>query len=56
MDSSVSKNAFGAFHHPAAVYADVETLKTLDETHYIAGLAESVKHAEFYEKLRDSQQ
>jgi 3-dehydroquinate synthase len=45
VDSSVSKNAFGAFHHPAAVYMDVETLKTLDEAHYRAGLAESVKHA-----------
>ena len=44
VDSSVSKNAFGAFRHPAAVYIDVETLKTLDDRQYRAGLVESVKH------------
>ena len=45
VDSSVSKNAFGAFWHPAAVYIDAATLETLDERHYRAGLVESVKHA-----------
>jgi len=45
VDSSVSKNAFGAFWQPAAVYIDVETLKTLDDRQYRAGLVESVKHA-----------
>jgi len=45
VDSTVSKNAFGAFWHPAAVYIDVETLQTLDEREYRAGLVESVKHA-----------
>jgi len=45
VDSSVSKNAFGAFWHPAVVYIDVATLKTLDERQYRAGLVESVKHA-----------
>lgn len=45
VDSSVSKNAFGTFWHPAAVYVDVETLKTLEERQYRAGLVESVKHA-----------
>lgn len=45
VDSSVSKNAFGAFRHPAGVYIDVATLATLDERQYRAGLAESVKHA-----------
>ena len=44
VDSSVSKNAFGAFWHPAAVYVDVGTLRTLDERQYRAGLVESVKH------------
>jgi len=44
VDSSVSKNAFGTFWHPAAVYIDVATLKTLDERQYRAGLVESVKH------------
>ena len=45
VDSSVSKNAFGAFWYPAAVYIDVVTLGTLDERQYRAGLVESVKHA-----------
>jgi 3-dehydroquinate synthase len=45
VDSSVSKNAFGAFWHPAAVYIDVATLATLDDRQYRAGLVESVKHA-----------
>ncbi len=44
VDSSVSKNAFGAFWHPAAVYVDVRTLTTLDDRQYRAGLVESVKH------------
>jgi 3-dehydroquinate synthase len=45
VDSSISKNAFGAFWHPAAVYIDVATLATLDDRQYRAGLVESVKHA-----------
>ncbi|AQQ10078.1 3-dehydroquinate synthase [Sedimentisphaera cyanobacteriorum] len=44
VDSSISKNAFGAFHHPAAVIIDTHTLKTLPEREYLSGLAESVKH------------
>ncbi len=45
VDSSLSKNAFGCFWHPSAVYIDVATLETLDERQYRAGLVESVKHA-----------
>ena len=45
VDSSLSKNAFGCFWHPSAVYIDVATLKTLDDRQYRAGLVESVKHA-----------
>ncbi len=45
VDSSLSKNAFGAFWHPAAVYIDVATSKTLGDREYRAGLVESVKHA-----------
>lgn len=45
VDSSVSKNAFGAFWHPASVYIDVAALKTLDDRQFRAGLVESVKHA-----------
>ncbi|MEJ2705412.1 MAG: 3-dehydroquinate synthase [Sedimentisphaerales bacterium] len=45
VDSSLSKNAFGAFWHPAGVYIDVAALATLDERQFRAGLVESVKHA-----------
>lgn len=45
VDSTVSKNAYGVFWQPAAVYVDVRTLMTLDDRQYRAGLAESVKHA-----------
>jgi len=44
VDSSISKNAFGAFWHPAAVFMDVAAVQTLDERQYRAGLVESVKH------------
>jgi 3-dehydroquinate synthase len=45
VDSSVSKNAFGVFWHPAAVYMDVATLATLNDRQYRSGLVESIKHA-----------
>jgi 3-dehydroquinate synthase len=45
VDSSISKNAYGAFWHPAAVFVDVSTLKTLDNEQFNAGLVESIKHA-----------
>jgi 3-dehydroquinate synthase len=45
VDSERSKNAFGAFWHPSAVYIDVATLTTLDDRQFRAGLVESVKHA-----------
>lgn len=44
VDSSISKNAFGAFWHPAAVFMDLAAVQTLDERQYRAGLVESVKH------------
>ena len=44
------KNLVGAFHQPAAVMIDVETLATLDERDYRAGLAEVVK----YGAIRDA--
>jgi 3-dehydroquinate synthase len=62
VDSAISKNAFGAFWHPAAVFIDVATLRTLDERQYRAGLVESVKHGliadkgyfEFFESHLDA--
>ncbi|MBN1818064.1 MAG: 3-dehydroquinate synthase [Sedimentisphaerales bacterium] len=44
VDSSVSKNAFGAFWQPEAVYIDPSTLNTLDDLQYRSGLVESIKH------------
>lgn len=44
VDTPYGKNLIGAFHHPAEVYMDMETLTTLDERNYIAGLAELLKH------------
>ncbi|MEN6386628.1 MAG: 3-dehydroquinate synthase [Phycisphaerales bacterium] len=45
VDSKISKNAFGAFKNPSAVYIDVSTLKTLDKRQFNAGFVESIKHA-----------
>jgi 3-dehydroquinate synthase len=45
VDSKISKNAFGAFKNPSAVFIDVNTLKTLDERQFNAGFVESIKHA-----------
>jgi 5-deoxy-5-amino-3-dehydroquinate synthase len=39
------KNLLGAFHQPAAVVADVDTLGTLPEREYRAGLGEVAKYA-----------
>ena len=39
------KNLVGAFHQPAAIYADVAVLETLSEAEYRAGFAEMVKSA-----------
>ena len=38
------KNLIGAFHQPEAVIADLDTLQSLDERDYRAGLAEVVKY------------
>ena len=41
----LGKNMIGAFHQPKMVVMDVETLKTLSDREFSAGLAEIVKHA-----------
>jgi 3-dehydroquinate synthase len=40
---AAGKNLVGAFHHPLAVYSDIDTLKTLPAAELRAGLQESVK-------------
>jgi 3-dehydroquinate synthase len=41
----LGKNMIGAFHAPVAVMADINSLTTLPNREYAAGLAEVVKHA-----------
>jgi 3-dehydroquinate synthase len=38
------KNLIGAFHHPAVVVADVDTLSTLPPREFHEGMAEVIKH------------
>lgn len=45
VDLPQGKNLVGAFHQPAAVYIDTDTLHTLPERHMRAGMAEVIKHA-----------
>jgi 3-dehydroquinate synthase len=44
VDTPQGKNLVGAFHPPVAVIADPQTLATLPDGDYRAGLAEAVKH------------
>jgi 3-dehydroquinate synthase len=43
IDIPAGKNLVGAFHPPAGVLADMETLATLPRADYVAGLAEAIK-------------
>ena len=45
------KNMIGAFYQPRAVIADLETLRTLPQREYLAGIAEVVK----YGVIRDAE-
>lgn len=44
VDVVAGKNLVGAFHHPSAVIADLDLLRTLPERHWRAGMAEAIKH------------
>ena len=44
VDTAAGKNLVGAFHHPAAVIADPDVLRTLPPEQLRAGLAEAIKH------------
>ena len=57
VDFKAYKNMVGAFHQPSAVYINVNSLKTLPEREFSAGMGEVVKHAfildsEFYQFLK----
>ena len=43
------KNLIGSFHHPLAVYSDIDTLATLPVAELRSGLQESVKSAIIYD-------
>ena len=45
VDLPAGKNLVGAFHQPAAVISDIETLRTLPRRSYLEGFAEVIKHA-----------
>ena len=43
------KNLIGAFHHPLAVFSDIDTLRTLPPAELRAGLQESIKAGIIYD-------
>ncbi len=45
VNAAGGKNLIGAFHQPALVIADPETLKTLPKREFNEGIAEVIKHA-----------
>ncbi|MCC7120837.1 MAG: 3-dehydroquinate synthase [Gammaproteobacteria bacterium] len=56
VNHALGKNMIGAFHQPAAVLADLDTLATLDVREFRAGVAEIIKYGlirdrEFFEWL-----
>lgn len=56
VNHALGKNMIGAFHQPAAVLADTNTIKTLPQRELLAGLAEVIKYgfivdAEFFNWL-----
>ncbi len=56
VNHSLGKNMIGAFYQPKSVLIDTETLKTLDNRQFSAGLAEVIKYGlindlEFFEWL-----
>lgn len=45
VNTAAAKNMIGAWHHPALVIADVDTLETLPPREWKQGFAEIIKHA-----------
>ncbi|WP_178041342.1 3-dehydroquinate synthase [Frisingicoccus sp.] len=57
VDFQQYKNMVGAFHQPALVYMNLNTLKTLDDRQVCAGMAEVIKHGliknrDYYEWIK----
>jgi 3-dehydroquinate synthase len=46
---AAGKNLIGSFHHPLAVYSDIDTLATLPAAELRAGLQEAIKSAIIYD-------
>ncbi|MEM9254239.1 MAG: 3-dehydroquinate synthase [Pseudomonadota bacterium] len=46
----LGKNMIGAFHQPAAVIIDLDTLQTLPKREFIAGLSEVIKYGLIYDE------
>jgi 3-dehydroquinate synthase len=44
VNHSLGKNMIGAFYQPQAVIIDIDTLKTLDDRQFSAGMAEVIKY------------
>lgn len=58
VDFQQYKNMIGAFHQPALVYMNLNTLKTLDDRQLCAGMAEVIKHGliknrAYYDWIKD---
>jgi 3-dehydroquinate synthase len=49
VNHALGKNMIGAFHQPKAVLIDINTLKTLPEREYAAGMAEVIKYGLIYD-------
>jgi len=61
VDTTHGKNLLGAFHQPAVVITDLDTLSTLPTTQLSAGMAEAIKHgviadAAYFASLERDQQ
>lgn len=59
VNHTLGKNMIGAFHQPKCVLIDVNTLETLDQRQYSAGMAEVIKYgllgnADFFAYLQDN--
>jgi 3-dehydroquinate synthase len=57
----LGKNMIGTFYQPMLVWIDVQTLKSLPEREFLAGLAEVIKYGviwdkDFFEFLRDQRE